>query len=103
MTAEEKTAVTSRAAVLRVSPSTWMRAALLDALDQRRDTVAALESVAGSAPDPYLAAAVEQLRRTGVNLNQALRRGAAVDDDLVREVKTSVDGVRAALGDRTAT
>lgn len=103
MTADEKRAVSTRAAVLRVSPSAWVRASVLDALDQRRNNVGRLESVADAAPDPLLAAAVEQLRRTGVNLNQALRRGAAVDADLVREVRSSVDNVRASLGDRTVT
>lgn len=50
-----------------------------------------------------LVPAVEQLRRVGVNLNQALRKGAAVDDSLLHEVMVTVDEVRASLGDRTRT
>ncbi|WP_282433929.1 hypothetical protein [Brevibacterium sp. 'Marine'] len=42
------------------------------------------------------------MRRIGINLNQAVRRGGALDDDLLREVMESMDAVRAQLGDRTA-
>lgn len=45
--------------------------------------------------------AAKQSRRIGVNLNQALRRGSVVDDELLREVKASVDRLRGALGDTT--
>jgi hypothetical protein len=38
-----------------------------------------------------------------VNLNQALRKGTAVDDSLLHEVMVAVDEVRASLGDRTRT
>lgn len=103
MTEAEREAIRLRARVLGVKPSTWARGALLDSLDSRRESVAQMELNAASAPDPGLAQAVEQLRRIGVNLNQTLRRGAAVDEDLVREVQTSVDAVRSTLGDRTAT
>ena len=50
-----------------------------------------------------LVPAVEQLRRVGVNLSQALRKGAAVNDSLLHEVMVAVDEVRASLGDRTRT
>lgn len=103
LTETEREAIRLRARVLGVKPSTWARGALLDSLDSRRESVAQMELNAASAPDPGLAQAVEQLRRIGVNLNQTLRRGAAVDEDLVREVQTSVDAVRSTLGDRTAT
>jgi len=103
LTEAEREAIRLRARVLGVKPSTWARGALLDSLDSRRASVAQMELNAASAPDPGLAQAVEQLRRVGVNLNQALRRGAAVDEDLVRKVQTSVDAVRSTLGDRTAT
>ncbi|MDN6380500.1 MAG: hypothetical protein L0K10_16400 [Brevibacterium aurantiacum] len=59
-----------------------------------------MEAAAAMAPSPELAAAVEQLRRVGVNLNQVLRRGGAVDDRLLGAVLGAVDEVRSRLGDR---
>lgn len=102
LTRSERVAIEQRARVLRVKASAWARAAMLDALDARRDYLGALEQAATAAPDPSLADAVAQLRRVGVNLNQLLRRGAAVDVDLLDEVQGRVDDVRAVLGDRTA-
>lgn len=74
---------------------------MLDALDARRDGVGQMVAAASATPSPELAAAVEQLRRVGVNLNQALRRGAAADEDLLHAVIDAVDEVRGELGDRT--
>lgn len=102
MTGSERVAVEKRASVLRVKPSTWARAAMLDALDTRRDLLGHLEQ-ASAVPDPSLADAVEQLRRVGVNLNQVLRRKETPDEVLIYDVGSRVDEVRAALGDRTAT
>ena len=98
-------AADGRAHVLGVKPSAWARAVMLDALDSRSAKVAQLESNAGTkeAAPTSLVPAVEQLRRVGVNLNQALRKGAAVDDGLLHEVMVAVDEVRASLGDRTRT
>lgn len=102
MTGSERVAVEKRASVLRVKPSTWARAAMLDALDTRRDLLGHLEQ-ASAVPDPSLADAVEQLRRVGVNLNQVLRRKETPDEVLIYDVGSRVDEVRAALGDRTVT
>lgn len=101
-TTAERAAVCRRAQVLGIKPSAWVRAAVLDALDARREHVAAMERVASSVPSPELAKAVEQVRRVGVNLNTALRDGRAVDDDMLRAVLATVNEVRAQLGDRTA-
>src|SRR5699024_7493388 len=89
--------------VLGVTPSALARAVMLDALDSRSSKVAQLENSAGvkKAAPTSLAPAVEQLRRVGVNLNQALRKGVAVDDSLLHAVMVAVDEVRASLGDRT--
>ncbi|WP_206515463.1 plasmid mobilization protein [Brevibacterium aurantiacum] len=103
LTVADRDAIRHRAHVLSVKPSAWARAVMLDALDSRSSKVAQLESNAGvkeTAPTS-LAPAVEQLRRVGVNLNQALRKGAAVDDGLLHAVMVAVDEVRASLGDRT--
>ena len=105
LTVADRDAIRRRAHVLGVKPSAWARAVMLDALDSRSSKVAQLESNAGvkeTAPTS-LAPAVEQLRRVGVNLNQALRKGPAVDDGLLHEVMVAVDEVRASLGDRTRT
>lgn len=105
LTVADRDAIRRRARVLSVKPSAWGRAVMLDALDSRSSKVAQLENHAGAkeAAPTSLAPAVEQLRRVGVNLNQALRKGAAVDDGLLREVMAAVDEVRASLGDRTRT
>ena len=60
-----------------------------------------MHQAAQARPDPELARAVEQLRRIGVNLNQALRSHSAIDEELLVKVQASVDDVRASLGDRT--
>lgn len=105
LTVAVRDAIRHRAHVLGVKPSAWARAVMLDALDSRSAKVAQLESNAGTkeAAPTSLVPAVEQLRRVGVNLNQALRKGAAVDDGLLHEVIVAVDEVRASLGDRTRT
>lgn len=105
LTVADRDAIRRRAHVLSVKPSAWARAVMLDALDSRSSKVDQLENNAGvkkTAPTS-LVPAVEQLRRVGVNLNQALRKGAAVDDGLLHEVMVAVDEVRASLGDRTRT
>lgn len=105
LTVEEREAIRDRARVLNVKPSAWARAVMLDGLDVRSERVETLEITAKEnieAPQS-IAQAVEQLRRVGVNLNQVLRRCVAVDGDLLREVVTAVDSLRASLGDRTRT
>lgn len=102
VTAAERDAIRARARVLGVKPSTWARVVMLDALDVRRDHVQRLHTGAASAPDADVASAVQQLRRVGINLNQALRRDLCVEDALVRDVAHSVSALRAQLGDRTA-
>lgn len=105
LTVADRDAIRRRAHVLSVKPSAWARAVMLDALDSRSSKVDQLENNAGvkEAAPTSLVPAVEQLRRVGVNLNQALRKGAAVDDGLLHEVMVAVDEVRASLGDRTRT
>lgn len=105
LTVADRDAIRRRAHVLSVKPSAWARAVMLDALDSRSSKVDQLENNAGvkEAARTSLVPAVEQLRRVGVNLNQALRKGAAVDDGLLHEVMVAVDEVRASLGDRTRT
>ena len=105
LTVADRDAIRRRANVLGVKPSAWARAVMLDALDSRSSKVDQLENNAGvkEAAPTSLVPAVEQLRRVGVNLNQALRKGAAVDDGLLHEVMVAVDEVRASLGDRTRT
>lgn len=102
VTKAEREAVRRRARRLGVKPSKWVRTVILDALDSRRDGLGHLVVAAASTPSPELGQAVEQVRRIGINLNQAVRRGGALDDDLLREVMESMDAVRAQLGDRTA-
>ena len=105
LTVADRDAIRRRAHVLGVTPSAWARAVMLDALDSRSSKVDQLENNAGvkEAARTSLVPAVEQLRRVGVNLNQALRKGAAVDDSLLHTVMVAVDEVRASLGDRTRT
>ncbi|MFV0633467.1 plasmid mobilization protein [Demequina sp.] len=104
-TAAEREAIHRCSRAIGVKPSVWVRAAVLDALDARRGHMARMEAAesASIVPRPELARAVEQLRRVGVNLNQALRSGAALEDDLLREVASAVVEVRAQLGDGTST
>lgn len=102
MTKSEREAIRRRARRLGVKPSKWARTVMLDALDSRRDGLSQMEAAVSSTPSPEMGQAVEQVRRVGINLNQALRRGGAVDDELLREVMVTVDAVRAQLGDRTA-
>ena len=109
----ERDAVRRRARSLGVKPSTWARAVLRDALDERRDHVAIIERGAAlPRPDAATAAEVEQLRRLGITLN-GLRRDAAtarkdghdvaviVDGDLLESVLDALDARRGELGDRT--
>lgn len=104
LTRTERDAIWQRARVLGVKPSAWGRAVMLDALDARSSKVEHLESSAVPLGlSETVGPAVEQLRRVGVNLNQALRKRAAVDDDLLRAVLGAVNELRAALGDRTRT
>ena len=103
----EAAAVRTRAAALGVKPSAWVRAVVLDALDSRRDEVGRLHRVAARKPDPQVAAAVEQVRRVGVLLNQELRHRNKekttdpVSDELIEDALFVVDDLRIALGDRT--
>ena len=103
MTRKEHDAIKRRARVLGVKPSTWARAVLRDALDVRRHEVEALAAQAAvPRPAPELARAVEQVRRVGVNLNQVVRSGTAVDGDVLREVLDAVREVRSLLGDEVS-
>lgn len=103
MTRDEHDAIKRRASVLGVKPSTWARAVLRDALDVRRHEVEALAAQAAvPRPAPELARAVEQVRRVGVNLNQVVRSGTAVDGDVLREVLDAVREVRSLLGDEVS-
>ena len=103
VTRGEHDAIKRRATVLGVKPSTWARAVLRDALDERRHEVEALAAHAAvSRPAPELARAVEQVRRIGVNLNQVVRAGSAVDEDILRDVLAAVAEVRSLLGDEVA-
>lgn len=100
VTRTELGAVKREAREFGVKPSTWVRAVLRDALDARSHAVEALAAQAAvPMPSPELARAVEQLRRVGVNLNQVVRGGTAVSDELLREVLAAVADVRALLGD----
>lgn len=101
LTEAEREAIRLRARVLGVKPSTWARGALLDSLDSAgvRRSDGTQRRVCSDPVWPGCRAAPTDR----VNLNQTLRSGAAVDEDLVREVQTSVDAVRSTLGDRTAT
>lgn len=104
LTRTDRDAIWQRARVLGVKPSAWGRAVMLDALDARSSKVEHLESSAVPAGvSETVGPAVEQLRRVGVNLNQALRKRAVVDDDLLRAVLGAVNELRAVLGDRTKT
>lgn len=96
----EHEAIGRRAMALGVRPSSWVRAAALHALNASNPLPEAVPQapVPGS---PDLARAVEQLRRVGVNLNQALRRGSVVDDARVQALARAVDELRRSLGDRT--
>lgn len=103
VTREERDAIKRRATVIGVKPSTWARAVLRDALDARRHEVEALLAQATMPrPSPELARAVEQLRRVGVNLNQVVRAGTAVDEDILRAVLAAVVDVRTQLGDEVS-
>lgn len=102
LTGSERAAVDDRARVLGVRASAWARAVMLDALDARSHRVEHLEALRSEQKSVgEVGPAVEQLRRVGINLNQSLRQGLAVDEDLVREVLAEVDALRGALGDRT--
>ena len=103
VTRGEHDAIKRRATVLGVKPSTWARAVLRDALDERRHEVEALAAHAAvPRPAPELARAVEQVRRVGVNLNQVVRAGSAIDGDILRDVLAAVAEVRSLLGDEVS-
>ena len=103
MTRREHDAIKHRADVLGVKASTWARAVLRDALDARSHEVEVLAAQAAvPKPSPEFARAVEQFRRVGVNLNQALRAGKAVNDELLRDVLAAVNSVRASFGDEVS-
>lgn len=102
VSSREKAAFAARASRLGVTTGAWARAVMLDELDARHDNVDAIIRARAAMPvHPELARAVEQTRRVGVNLNQAVRRGLTVDDDLLREVMNVLSDVREKLGDRT--
>ena len=94
----ETEAIRRRSKALGVKPSSWVRAAALHALDAANPLP---ESVPVAPGSPDLARAVEQLRRVGMNLNQALRRGSVVDAARVRDLARAVDELRSKLGDKT--
>lgn len=103
MTRDEHDAIKRRARVLGVKPSTWARAVMRDALDERRREVEVLAAQAATPrPAPELARAVEQVRRVGVNLNQVVRSGTAVDENVLRDVLDAVREVRSLLGDEVS-
>lgn len=103
VTRTELGAVKREAREFGVKPSTWVRAVLRDALDARSHAVEALAAQAAvPMPSPEKARAVEQLRRVGVNLNQVVRAGTAVSDELLREVLAAVAEVRALFGDEVS-
>ena len=97
---EEYGACERRATALNVPLSAWLRAAALHVLDAAKPPLEAAAQAA--APESAQAAqAIEQLRREGVNLNQALRRGSVIDPERVRVLARAVDDLRASLGDKT--
>ena len=103
VTRTELDAIKREARKLGVKPSKWVRAVLRDALDARSHEEEALAAYAAvPMPSPEKARAVEQMRRAGVNLNQALRTGAAVTDELLRDVLAAHDDLRAAFGDEVS-
>lgn len=103
VTRTELGAVKREAREFGVKPSKWVRAVLRDALDARSHAVEALAAHAAvPMPSPEKARAVEQLRRVGVNLNQVVRAGTAVSDELLREVLAAVAEVRALFGDEVS-
>ena len=97
---EEYDAYKRRATALNVTVSAWLRAAALHVLDAATPPLEAAAQAA--APESaQTAQAIEQLRREGVNLNQALRRGSVIDPERVRDLVRAVDDLRASLGDTT--
>lgn len=103
VTRTELDAVKCQAREFGVKPSTWVRAVLRDALDARSHAVEALAAQAAvPRPSPEQARAVEQLRRVGVNLNQVVRAGTAVSNELLREVLAVLAEVRALFGDEVS-
>ena len=97
---EEYDAYKRRATALNVPVSAWLRAAALHVLDAATPPLEAAAQAA--APESaQTAQAIEQLRREGVNLNQALRRGSMMDPERVRGLARAVDDLRASLGDTT--
>lgn len=103
MTRSEHDAIKRRADVLGVKASTWARAVLRDALDARCHEVEVLAAQAAvPKPSPEFARAIEQVRRVGVNLNQVVRAGTAVSDELLREVLAALAEVRTLFGDEVS-
>ena len=97
---EEYDAFKRRATALNVTVSAWLRAAALHVLDAAKPPLEAVP-LAAAPESAQTAQAVEQLRRLGVNLNQALRRGSVIDPERVRDLARAVDDLRASLGDKT--
>lgn len=103
VSSRERAAFEARARLLGVTTGAWLRAVALDELDARHDNVASIiRAREHFEPRPELAQAVEQVRRVGVNLNQAVRKNLTVDDDLLNAVLDTLRDVRETLGDRTA-
>lgn len=103
VTRTELHAIKREARKFGVKPSKWVRAVLRDALDARSHEEEALAAQAAvPMPSPELARAVEQLRRVGVNLNQVVRAGTAVSDELLREVLAALADVRVLFGDEVS-
>lgn len=103
VSSRERAAFEARARLLGVTTGAWLRAVALDALDARHDNLASIvRAHAVTSVHPDLARAVEQVRRVGVNLNQAVRKNLTVDDDLLNAVLDTLHDVREKLGDRTA-
>ena len=97
---EEYDAFKRRATALNVTVSAWLRAAALHVLDAAKPPLEAVP-LAAAPESAQTAQAVEQLRRLGVNLNQALRRGSVIAPERVRDLARAVDDLRASLGDKT--
>lgn len=103
VSSREKDAFASRARLLGIKTGAWARAVLNDELDARHDNVDAIIRAREAMPvHPELAHAVEQVRRVGVNLNQAVRKGQTIENDLLTEVLDTLRDVREKLGDRVA-
>lgn len=103
LTVDERERVRDRARVRGFKPAALARAFILDGLDGRSTKAEEMESSASYMVNSRsdLAPAVDQLRRAGINLNQALRKNLDVNDGLLRDVLFAVNEMRTLLGDRT--